>query len=43
MGLTYKENVSDIRESPVKRIIKELRNFGVDVYGYDPGAGRKWG
>jgi UDPglucose 6-dehydrogenase/UDP-N-acetyl-D-galactosamine dehydrogenase len=36
MGLTYKENVPDTRESPVKRIIKELRNFGVDVCGYDP-------
>ena len=36
MGLAYKENVPDIRESPVKEIIKELKEFGVDVYGYDP-------
>lgn len=26
----------DIRESPVKEMIKELKEFGVDVYGYDP-------
>lgn len=36
MGLTYKENVPDTRESPVEDIIKELKEFGVDVYGYDP-------
>ncbi|MFC2066164.1 nucleotide sugar dehydrogenase [Chloroflexota bacterium] len=36
MGLTYKENVSDTRESPVKGMIKELKEFGVEVYGYDP-------
>lgn len=36
MGLTYKENVPDIRESPAKGIIKELREYGVDVFGYDP-------
>ncbi len=36
MGLTYKENVPDIRESPVKEIVKELKEFGVEVYGYDP-------
>ncbi len=36
MGLTYKENVLDTRESPVKDIIKELSRFGVEIYGYDP-------
>jgi len=36
MGLTYKENVSDIRESPVRDMIKELKEFGIDIYGYDP-------
>ena len=36
MGLTYKENVPDTRESPVREIVKELKEFGVDVYGYDP-------
>jgi UDPglucose 6-dehydrogenase/UDP-N-acetyl-D-galactosamine dehydrogenase len=33
MGLTYKENVPDTRESPVREMVKE---FGVDAYGYDP-------
>jgi UDP-N-acetyl-D-glucosamine/UDP-N-acetyl-D-galactosamine dehydrogenase len=36
MGLTYKENVPDIRESPVEEIVIELKEFGVTVYGYDP-------
>jgi len=36
MGLTCKENVADTRETPVKEIIKELKEFGVDIYGYDP-------
>ncbi|KAF5437499.1 UDPglucose 6-dehydrogenase/UDP-N-acetyl-D-galactosamine dehydrogenase [Candidatus Methanophagaceae archaeon] len=36
LGLTYKENVPDTRESPVREMVKELKEFGVDVYGYDP-------
>jgi UDP-N-acetyl-D-galactosamine dehydrogenase len=36
LGLTYKENVADTRESPVGEMIHELREFDVDVYGYDP-------
>jgi len=36
MGLTYKENVPDTRESPVEEIVHELKEFKVDVYGYDP-------
>ncbi|MCW3131088.1 MAG: UDP binding domain-containing protein [Methanophagales archaeon] len=36
MGLTYNENVPDTRESPVREMVKELKEFGVDVYGYDP-------
>jgi UDPglucose 6-dehydrogenase/UDP-N-acetyl-D-galactosamine dehydrogenase len=36
MGLTYKENVPDIRESPVQGIIKELNEYNIDIYGYDP-------
>ena len=36
MGLTYKENVPDTRESPVREMVKELQEFGCDVYGYDP-------
>ena len=36
MGLTYKENIADTRESPVTGIIKELEKSGLEVYGYDP-------
>jgi len=36
MGLTYKENVRDTRETPVKGIIEELREYGVEIFGYDP-------
>ena len=40
-GLTYKENVPDTRESPVKEIVKELKEFGIEVYGYDPLLSKK--
>ena len=36
MGLAYKENVRDTRESPARGIIKELREYEVEVFGYDP-------
>ncbi|VVB62038.1 UDP-N-acetyl-D-mannosamine dehydrogenase [uncultured archaeon] len=36
MGLTFKENVDDTRETPVKEIIKELKEFQCEIYGYDP-------
>jgi len=36
MGLTYKENVPDIRESPVAGIVEGLKEFCIRVYGYDP-------
>jgi len=36
MGLTYKEDVADIRESPVEDMVRELEEYEVRVYGYDP-------
>ena len=36
MGLTYKGNVPDTRETPVKGIIEELREYGIEVFGHDP-------
>ncbi len=36
MGLTYKENVADTRETPAKEIIKELKEYGIEIWGYDP-------
>lgn len=38
LGLTFKENVPDLRNSKVMDIIKELENFGVKVYAKDPYA-----
>jgi UDPglucose 6-dehydrogenase/UDP-N-acetyl-D-galactosamine dehydrogenase len=36
MGLTYKEDVADIRESPVENMVHELKEYDVNVYGHDP-------
>lgn len=38
MGITFKENVTDIRNSKVVDVIKELVDFGVAVDVIDPGA-----
>jgi len=40
-GLTFKENVTDVRNSKVADIIKELQDFGVHVYGYDPNVNQE--
>jgi UDP-N-acetyl-D-glucosamine/UDP-N-acetyl-D-galactosamine dehydrogenase len=36
LGLTFKENVVDVRNSQVFEIIRELRSFGIDVQVHDP-------
>jgi len=36
MGLTYKENVPDTRESPVEEMVSELKEYFCQVYGDDP-------
>lgn len=36
MGITFKENCPDIRNTKVVDIINELREYGVDVLVYDP-------
>ena len=36
MGLTYKENVADTRETPVVNLIKELKEYGINLIGFDP-------
>ena len=38
MGITFKENVTDIRNSKVVDVIRELDDFGVSVDIIDPGA-----
>jgi len=38
LGLTFKENVPDIRNSKVMDVVRELKEFGVDVHIHDPAA-----
>lgn len=38
LGLTFKENCSDLRNSKVVDIIHELKSYGVEVYVTDPRA-----
>src|SRR5216683_844373 len=38
LGLTFKENCPDIRNSKVVDIIHELRQFGVETFVHDPAA-----
>ena len=38
MGITFKENVSDIRNSKIADLIKELMSFSVNVHIVDPYA-----
>lgn len=40
MGITFKEDVTDIRNSKVMDIINELDDFGIAVDVIDPGAGK---
>jgi len=35
-GLSYKANVEDMRDSPSFKIISELKNKEIQVFGYDP-------
>jgi len=36
LGLTFKENVADTRNSKIKDTIKKLKEYNIDVYGLDP-------
>src|ERR1044072_5604437 len=36
MGLTFKENCPDLRNSKVADVVRELRHYGADVDVYDP-------
>jgi UDP-N-acetyl-D-galactosamine dehydrogenase len=38
MGITFKENCPDIRNSKVADLVKELKNWGVNVIVVDPWA-----
>ena len=41
LGLTFKENVPDLRNSRVPDIIRELEDFGIEVMVHDPIASAK--
>jgi UDP-N-acetyl-D-galactosamine dehydrogenase len=36
LGLTFKENCPDLRNSKVADLIQELREYGIDVHVHDP-------
>lgn len=36
LGLTFKENVPDFRNSKIADTIKELKEYGVNIKGFDP-------
>jgi UDP-N-acetyl-D-galactosamine dehydrogenase len=38
LGLTFKENCPDLRNSRVKDILTELKSYGVDIHAHDPVA-----
>ena len=38
LGVTFKENVPDIRNTRVVDIVRELEDFGIDVQLHDPEA-----
>jgi len=41
LGITFKENCPDIRNSQVIDIYNELKQFGLEVDIYDPHAGKE--
>ena len=41
LGITFKENVPDVRNSKVVDIVRELKDFGLNVDVYDPLAYRE--
>jgi UDP-N-acetyl-D-galactosamine dehydrogenase len=40
LGLTFKENCPDLRNSKIADVIRELQDYGVDVHVHDPIAER---
>ena len=40
LGITFKENCPDIRNSKVADVVRELENYGAKVDVYDPWASR---
>lgn len=40
MGLTFKENINDVRNSKAEDIIKSLHEYGMEVLGFEPHVGK---
>ena len=40
LGITFKENVPDVRNTRVVDLVKELEAYGAEVYVHDPTSGR---
>lgn len=36
LGMTFKENVKDMRNSKVAELVRELHEYGIEVFVYDP-------
>jgi nucleotide sugar dehydrogenase len=36
LGISYKANVADLRESPFFKIVKLLKNYNADIISFDP-------
>jgi UDP-N-acetyl-D-glucosamine dehydrogenase len=36
VGVTYKKNTGDARETPARRVVEQLESFGADVVVHDP-------
>jgi len=41
MGLSFKENIKDTRNSKILKSIQELSSYGVEVHGWDPHLSRE--
>ena len=41
LGLTFKENCADLRNSKVVDVIEELKSYGVEVFVHDPAVGEE--
>ena len=43
LGVTFKPNTDDLRESPSLVIIPELNKIGIEIYGHDPAFNKSFG
>jgi len=41
LGLTFKENINDLRNTQARDLIELFREYGADIYGYEPNVDSK--